>query len=71
MVKTIKIVILVLSAAWLVNWMNGGSSVVFPRLFPFLGGYKSAHQYEVGALILLIIVAWGLWRMSKWGEREK
>jgi len=69
-VKTIKVVIIVLSAAWLVNWMNGGSSVVFPRLFPFLGGFKDGHKYEVGALFILIILVGGLWRLSRWGEGD-
>lgn len=60
--RTVKVTMIVIVSALLINWVREGAAFPLPQTLPFLGGYRPGI-YDAGACGLLLICAWGLLRL--------
>jgi len=69
--KTVKIVVIVIVTAALINFIRGSESWPLPRVLPLLGNHQPSFLYDLaggGALVLLLW--WGLRRLRRRDDEE-
>ena len=64
MVKTFKITLIVLIAATVIIWLRDGQEFSLPELVPIFGGHELS-RYDLGGLILIVIMVWGYARLKR------
>jgi hypothetical protein len=62
--KTVKITLILLTAAAVIIFMKAGRAVDLRRALPFCDG-EPPNEYHYGALALLLIWLWGMARLRR------
>ncbi len=62
--RAVVVVLIVIFASTLINWIRAGSSLPIVRSLPFCGGRKPG-TYEVGAILMILLFLWGLARLRR------
>ena len=62
--KAVKIVLVLILIAALINAVRLGQSFPLPHVFPFLGG-MAPSQYDLAGIAMLLITLWGLARLRR------
>jgi hypothetical protein len=65
--KTLKIVVILLLAAVAINLVRGPADFPLPYILPLSGGFRPG-VYDLGALGMILLCAWGLLRVSRLGR---
>ena len=65
--KALKIVLIVILAAVIVNMIRGGEDFPLPHTLPLAGGF-SPGVYDLGASGLILLCLWGLARVRRLGR---
>jgi len=64
--KFLKIILVVVVAAAIINFVRGGDIFPLPQVLPFCGGHAPSVAYDVmGGLGLIALCGWGLKRLHK------
>jgi len=67
--KTIKIVLVVLVVALLINFVRGGDHSHITEALPFCSGGEPSF-YDFGATAMLVLLFWGLRRLKRLDRDE-
>ena len=62
--KTIAITLIIVFVSAVILFVRGGADFPIVRVLPFLGGHEPG-LYDVGALVILAILALGIRRMYR------
>ena len=65
--KTLKIVLVVILAAVVINLIRGGEDFPLPHTLPLSGGFRPG-VYDLGALGMVLLCIWGLVRLKRFGR---
>jgi len=62
--KSVKICLIILLAAVLINWVREGDGFHISHVLPFMSG-KPISFYDIGCIGLLCLLFWGIGRLKK------
>jgi len=65
--KAAAVVLTVVLAACLINWVRSGASFHVVQALPLCGGYTPS-LYDAATVAMLLLIPWGLGRLSSNGE---
>ncbi|MDI6451603.1 hypothetical protein [Anaerobaca lacustris] len=65
--KTLKVAVIVLLAAVVINVVRGPADFPLPHILPLSGGFRPGI-YDLGALGMILLCLWGLVRVSRLGR---
>jgi len=65
--RAVKIVLILLLTALLINWMRGAGGPI-ARVLPFMGGHRPA-LFEVASVVMIVIALWGWARLGRRGRQ--
>ena len=68
--KVGKLILIIIATAVVINFLRGSEGFALPRVLPFLGGFKPSFSFDVGAIVLLVLMFWGLGRLKRRDEPE-
>ena len=63
--KAAKIVVVLILMFAMIRWIAGNEEFALPTILPFLGGHEPDFWYDMGGIVLIIIVLLGLRRLSR------
>jgi hypothetical protein len=63
--KAIKLCLIIVIAAVVINFLRDGRLFHIAKTLPFAGGPERISQYDWAGVIMLIIFLWGLHRLKR------
>jgi len=67
--KLLKVILIILLISLFINFIRGGSTFHIAKTLPFCGGFDPSF-YDVGALCLILLLIWGLFRLWALGRND-
>ena len=62
--KAIRLCIILLIGATIINFLRDGRMFHIARTLPFAGGSETINIYDWAGVAVLIILAWGFYRLK-------
>ena len=63
------ITFIIIIAAALIGQIRGDAEFPISHILPFMGGNPPDFWFDGGALVLIVITAWGIKRLGRRGKR--
>ncbi len=63
--KAVKLCLIVLIGAIVVNFIRGGRGFHIAKSLPFSNAPEPISQYDWAGVVMLVIAAWGLYRLNR------
>ena len=68
--KAIKLCLIILISAVIINFIRSGQTFHIAKTLPFSNGSERINMYDWACVAVLVILAWGLYRLKRNSEKE-
>jgi hypothetical protein len=68
--KAIKLTLIIFISALVINFIRNGRTFHIAKSLPFSNAPEKVGIYDVSCIVILLITAWGLYRINKNSKDE-
>ena len=69
--KAVKLILIIFISALVINFVRNGRTFHIAKSLPFTNAPESISIYDWACVAVLVILAWGLYRIKRNGEDDE